>query len=98
MGMAYHVELHAHGTPLWLYQGCQIGHFAAKFLKFAVFQVGWSYDFWVGRLAFFGRFAENIFCWPFLKMCLYFKAKLCKLSTTTLYLKVSSPVCAFRLV
>jgi len=43
-------------------QGCQIGHFPAKFRKFDLFQVGWPYDFWVGRLAFFSHFLKVV--WP----------------------------------
>ena len=48
---------------------------------------------WLFWPFFEGRLAENVFCWPFLKICLYFKAKL---SATTPFLVVSSPVCAFH--
>jgi len=42
-----------------------------NFGNLAVFQAGSSYDFWVGRLAFFwpifkGRLTETFLCWPFL--------------------------------
>jgi len=33
-----------------------------NFSNLAVFQVGWPYDFWVGRLDFFGRFLKVV--WP----------------------------------
>jgi len=59
-------------------QGCQIGRLAAKFHKFglisswlAVRILGWAFGFF---WPFFeGRLAEIFFCWPFLKICLYFK-------------------------
>ena len=81
-------------------QGCQIGRFAAEFLKFGRIS-GWLAARLFGcPFGFFwpffeGRLAENVFCWPFLKIRLYFKAKR---SATTPFLIVSSPVCAFRLV
>jgi len=50
----------------------------------AVRFLGWPF--------FEGRLAKNFFFWPFLTMCLYFKAKL----LTTTPLKVSSPMCAIR--
>jgi len=53
-------------------QGCQIGHFAAKILKFGRISSGWPFGFFWPL--FEGRLAENFFCRPFLKMCLYFKA------------------------
>jgi len=54
-------------------QGCQIGHFVAKLLRFwkfghisswlAVQFLGWPFGlFWP---FFKGRLAENFFCWPF---------------------------------
>jgi len=58
----------------------------------AAFPFGWPSDFWVGR--FHGRLGETVFCWSFLKICLYFKAKLSK---TAPFFKVTSLVCAFRL-
>jgi len=70
-------------------QGCQIS-------RFAVFQVGWLYDFLCWLFGIFGHLhdclADIFFCWPFLKICLYFKAKP---STTTPLFKVSSPVFDF---
>ena len=67
-----------------------------NFRNLAVFQVGWPQDCLVGLWLFWpffeGRLAENFFCWPFLKICLYFKAKL---SGTTPFLIVSSPCVHF---
>ena len=71
-----------------------IGRFAAKFQKFGSISnwlpvrfLGWAFGFlWP---FFEGRLAENFFCWPFLIICLYFKAKL---STTSRFLK-SYPLC-----
>jgi len=62
------------------------------FANLAVQVLGWPFGFF--WLFFEGRLAENLFCWLFLKIGLYFKAKL---SMTTPFLKVSFPVCAFRL-
>ena len=80
-------------------QGCQIGRFGAKFRKFGRISSWLAVRFLAGSLAFFWPFckrhlAENFLCWPFLKICVYFKAS--KLSTATPFLKVWSPVCAFR--
>jgi len=61
MGMAYHVELHAYGTPLWLYQGCQIGHFAAKFLKFGRISSWLVVRFLGWPLGFFWPFCRKYF-------------------------------------
>jgi len=36
--------------------------FRPNFENLAVFQVGWPYNFWVGQLAFFGRFLNDV--WP----------------------------------
>jgi len=36
--------------------------FCGQISNLAVFQVDWPYDFWVGRLAFFGRFLKVV--WP----------------------------------
>lgn len=44
-----------------------------NFGNLAIFQVGWPYNFWIGR--FHGRLVENILRWPFLKIILYFKTK-----------------------
>jgi len=63
----------------------------------------WPYFKFVGRTIFGlaiwlfwpfcdGRLANIFFRWPFLKICLYFKSKLCKLSTTTPLLK-PRPLC-----
>jgi len=42
----------------WLFQFrfARLAVLQSNFLNFAIFQVGWPYDFWVGHLAFFGRF------------------------------------------
>ena len=81
------------GTCLYLTATVKVARLAVLYPNIgnlAVFQIGWPYDFWVDPLAWsFGLF------WLFLKICLYFKTEL---STTTPFLKVSSPAYACHLV
>jgi len=71
------------GLPGWPFCG-ENSEIWLYFKLVAVRFLGWPF--------FEGRLAENFFFWPFLTMCLYFKAKL----LTTTPLKVSSPMCAIR--